>query len=109
MKSLSLVIPGYGTVTPPPNIPSGAAAPENTIKTFISLFLVIGMAAAVIFVAYGGVLWVMSSGDKGKLDRARRTITFSIVGLIVMLLAFVIVQTIGYILGSDYLSNLGKY
>ncbi len=109
MKYLSLSIPGYGGITPPPNIPAGADAPANTIKTFISLFLVAGVVFAVIFATYGGILWITSQGDKSKLDRARRTIVFSVVGIIVMILAFTIVQTIGYLLGSEYLSNLGKY
>ncbi|MGE5041627.1 MAG: hypothetical protein ACM3IJ_01855 [Candidatus Levyibacteriota bacterium] len=107
MKELALELPGYGGITPPPNIPSGNDAP-NVINAFINLFIVVGLVAAVIFVAYGGVLWVMSAGDKAKLDRARRTITFSIIGLVIMLLAFVIVQIIGGVLGVSFLSNLGK-
>ncbi len=109
MKLLSLKTPGYDGITPPPNIPGGPDAPSNIIKTFIEIFLVTGVVFAVIFALYGGVLWITSAGDKGKVDRARRTIVFSVIGLIVMILAFTIVQTIGYLLGSQYLSNLGKY
>lgn len=108
MRNLSLRIPGFGEVQAPENIPSGINAPQNIIQTFISLFLVAGVIAALIFTLYGGVLWATSQGDKQKLDHARRTIIFSIVGLIIMFLAFFIVQAVGTLLGSEFLSNLGK-
>lgn len=108
MKLIALRIPGFGEVSAPPNIPSGVNAPANTINAFISLLTIAVIVAAVIFTAYGGILWVTSQGDKQKIDRARRTITYSIIGLIIMLLAFFIVQAVGFLLGSSYLSNFGK-
>lgn len=108
VKELALSLPGYGNVETPPNIPSGASAPSDVINSFLNLLVVTGIIFALIFLLYGGVKWVMSGGDKGKLDSARRTIMFSIVGLIVMILAFVIIQAVGYLLGSEYLSNFGK-
>lgn len=108
MRYLSLTIPGYGKITPPPNIPSGVDAPGNIIQTFIALFLVAGVVAALIFTLYGGILWATSQGDKQKLDHARRTIIFAIIGLIIMLFAFIIIQLVGTLLGSEFLKNIGK-
>lgn len=108
MKYLSLVLPGLGQVETPPNIPNGINAPANTINAFLALFMIIVIVAAVIFIAYGGILWITSQGDKQKIDRARRTITYSIIGLIIMLLAFFIVQAIGFLLNSSYLQGFGK-
>lgn len=110
-KLLSLTIPGGNgstEVVAPRNIPSGVDAPENILQTSLDLLTIIGVIAALIFLIYGGLLWVTSSGDKAKVDRARQTIMYSIIGLVVMILAFVIVQTIGYFLGSSFLSNLGR-
>ncbi len=108
MKYLSLNIPGFGQVEAPPNVPSGVNAPSNIITASLNLLTIAGIIATLIFIIYGGLLWVTSQGDKQRLDKARRTITFSIVGLIIMILAFVIVQTIGGILGVDWLSTIGK-
>lgn len=111
MKLLSLTLPGENGpigVTPPPNIPSGANAPVNAINAFLALIMIVVVVAAVIFTAYGGVLWATSQGDKQKIDRARRAITYSIIGLIVMLLAFFIVQAVGFLLNSSYLTGFGK-
>lgn len=51
---------------------------------------------ALIFLVWGGVSWVISGGDKTKLQSARNTVIFSIVGLITSLLSFLIVNLIGY-------------
>ncbi len=108
MKKLALSIPGFREIETPENIPSGVDAPENILQTSLDLLTIIGVIAALIFLLYGGLLWVTSSGDKAKVDRARQTIIYSIIGLVVMILAFVIVQTIGYFIGSSFLSNIGR-
>lgn len=51
---------------------------------------------AFIFLIWGSISWVMSEGDKAKLQSARNTVIFSIVGLITSLLSFAIVNLIGY-------------
>ncbi len=99
---LALNIPGFGQVEAPPNVPSGASAPSNIITASLNLLVIAGIAAALIFVIYGGILWIISQGDKQKLDHARRTITFSIIGLIIMVLAFSIVQIVGTLLGVSF-------
>jgi len=108
MKYLSLNIPGFGQVEAPPNVPSGVNAPSNIIQASLNLLTIFGAIVTLIFIIYGGILWVTSQGDKQRLDKARRTITFSIIGLIIMVLAFVIVQIIGYFLGVPFLENFGK-
>ncbi|MBP6913120.1 MAG: hypothetical protein KBC00_00730 [Candidatus Levybacteria bacterium] len=108
MKYLSLTLPGYGEVQTPENIPSGASAPSDIISFGLGMIVVIGIIASLIFMLYAGVLWITSQGDKTKIDRARRTITYSIVGLIIILLSFTIVRIIGFILGAQVLQELGK-
>jgi hypothetical protein len=44
----------------------------------------------------------MSEGDKTKVQSARRTITFAIIGLIVALLSFFFLNFIGKALGADF-------
>ena len=47
---------------------------------------------AVGFIIYGGYLYVLSSGEPGKVRKAKDTLLYSIVGLIVVLIAFVITR-----------------
>lgn len=103
MKKLSLTIPGGNgsvEVQAPENIPSGAGSAENVIQASLNLLVLVGIIAALIFLIYGGILWVTSSGDKSKVERARHAIMYSIIGLIVIILAWTIVGAIGVMLGS---------
>lgn len=55
---------------------------------------------AVVFIVRGGVEYVMSQGDPGKVQKATRSIIFSVAGLIIVLLAFAIVTTILNVTGK---------
>lgn len=107
MKKLTLSIPGYGEITPPPNIPSGADAPSNILQFSVNLLSIAVVIAAVIFVLWGGILWITSQGDKAKVDKARHTIMYAIIGVVIMILAFIIIQIIGTLLGVSYLAKFG--
>lgn len=58
------------------------------------LKIAIGMAMllAVVFIIYGGYQFVVSRGDSGKVNAARNTILYGVVGLIVALLAYAIIN-----------------
>ena len=47
---------------------------------------------AVVMIIIGGINYALSQGDPGKVKKAKDTILYGIVGLVVSLLAFAIVQ-----------------
>jgi amino acid transporter len=55
---------------------------------------VLGFAAlvAVLFIIYGGILYISSSGNEGRVENAKKTITNAVLGLIVIILSFFIVN-----------------
>jgi hypothetical protein len=108
MKYLSLRIPGFGEVEAPDNVPSGIDAPSNIISLGLDILIVLGIIASLIFLIYGEILWITSQGDKQKLDKARKTIVYSILGLIIISLSFVILRIIGQLISSPYLTNFGN-
>lgn len=66
-----------------------------------SIIAVIGIVA-VIFIVIGGINYMTSQGDPGKLKKARDTILYACIGLVVCALAFAIVNwTIGIINNSS--------
>lgn len=67
----------------------------------LQVLLTVTVILALVFLIWGGISWVMSEGDKTKLQSARNTVIFSIVGLITSLLSFLIVNLIGYFLGVN--------
>ena len=67
----------------------------NLIKNITDILnVVIGVLGivCVIVVIIGGVLYMTSSGDAGKVKKAKDTILYGIIGLIVCVLAFAIVN-----------------
>ena len=75
------------------------------------LLAVIGVAGfvAVIFIIVGGVNYMTSAGDTNKITKAKQTILYALIGLIICALAFAIVNwTIGVVNKSDKKSDEDK-
>ena len=64
----------------------------DTIQVIINVILgVLGLVAVVVIIL-GGVTYVTSSGDPGKIKKAKDTILYGIIGLFIALLAYAIVN-----------------
>lgn len=108
-KILSQInLPGGDTINAPENVPS-VESPESLagiISWIIIVLTSIGVIASLIFLILGAIKWITSGGDKDKLENARRTIIFSIIGLVVVLLSVMIMNFIGNILGINVLQSI---
>ena len=62
------------------------------ITKVINVMLFIIGVLSVIMIVYGGILYVISAGDSGRVSKAKNTIMYAIVGLVVALLAYAIVN-----------------
>ena len=72
-----------------------------------AIIAALGLVAVVVMVI-GGYNYMTSSGDAGKVEKAKKTILYGLIGLIVCALAFVIVNfVISSILGQGN-SNSGS-
>lgn len=67
-------------------------------KSFSAVLLVAGLATFM-YLVYGGIEWVMSGGDKGKLESARGKITNGVVGLAIVASAWAVYLIIDYFFG----------
>lgn len=65
---------------------------ESFIQQIINVILFIIGAVAVIMIIIGGIRYVVSAGDQAAVTGAKNTILYSVVGLIVALLAYAIVN-----------------
>lgn len=65
---------------------------NNIIHTVINTMLFIVGILAVVMIIFAGIRYVTAAGDKGKVDTAKNTIIYSIVGLVVSIVAFALVQ-----------------
>lgn len=64
---------------------------DSLIGTIISTLLFVIGALSVVMIIVAGIMYVTSTGDSGKVTRAKNTLTYSIVGLVVAFLAYAIV------------------
>lgn len=77
---------------PPISIPSSSVDPKNVTTKIINYSLFFIGALALIFVIWGGILFVTSGGDAEKTTKARNTLLYAIIGVIVVVLAYAIVN-----------------
>jgi hypothetical protein len=78
------------------NAGQGKTLPQ-VIKTIVTVAMFILGALSVLMLIYGGITYSTSAGDSGKITKAKHTIMYAIVGLVVALLAYSIV---GFILDN---------
>lgn len=74
----------------------GAAGSDTDLMSLVTnilnaVFLIIGIIAVVVIII-GGVNYTTSQGDPSKVKKAKDTILYGIIGLIVSLLAYAIVN-----------------
>ena len=70
----------------------------------ISALLAVAGVFAVILIVIGGIRMILSMGDPKAMQSARGTVTFAIIGLIIILLSVAIVLIIGNFLGVSLLN-----
>lgn len=87
----------YGCSDASSNVPDA----KDTAVTIISnIILALGIVAVVVIIV-GGVEYMTSAGDPGKIKKAKETILYSVIGLVICALAFAIVNfVIGNVLGQ---------
>ncbi len=64
----------------------------NIIKNVINVLLYAAGVIAVIMIIIGGINYALSSGDNAKVASAKNTVLYAVIGLIVAMLAFAIVN-----------------
>lgn len=77
------------------NLPASLQSTPSSINVIAKdvsniLFFLVG-AVAVGAIIYGGLLYALSGGDQGRLESAKNTILYAVVGLVVAILSYAIV------------------
>lgn len=85
--------------------PPGGSIPEvsaDSIPQFvINWIFYIGIVLAVAYLMYGGIRWITSGGDKTKVESARKHIISAVIGLVVVVGTFTILNLLFSFLGAD--------
>jgi len=69
------------------------------IQTVMNWLLLYGGIFATLFIAGGGIMMLISRGNPGQISKAKMWITYAVIGLLLVFVAWVIINTIFIILG----------
>lgn len=67
----------------------GAALPQ-----ILNILLFVAFIAALVFLIYGGIRWILSGGDKEGTAKAKGTVTSALVGLAIVLGSWLLVNIV---------------
>lgn len=85
------------------NLAGGNAG--KLVAPIISILFIVVVILCLFFLIWGGIKWVLSEGDKTKVEAARNHIVAAIVGLIVAFAAYFILSLIVKIFLPDFQLN----
>ena len=112
LAPLALALPAFAqNVNPCPTGLSGNVCSLSAndfgmvVGKIIQVIVIIAVVIAVIFLIWGGIKWIISGGDKAKVESARSTIIGGIIGLVLVFLAYFIVSVVANLFGVD-IANL---
>lgn len=64
----------------------------NLLKNVVNILLYVGGIIAVLMIIVGGIRYSTSGGDAGQTKSARDTIVYAVVGLVIAIMSFAIVN-----------------
>lgn len=101
--SLSLVKSVFAADLNPPTgyTALGTITFDSVIKGILQILLFLGFFLAMVFLLIGGIRWIASGGDKAAAESARGTLTAAIIGLIIVLATWAIVNIIEGMFGIN--------
>ena len=75
----------------PPTLGEGI---DTVLNNVMKLIFPIAGIVCVVFIIIGGYTWIASAGDPAKVQQAQGTLTWAIIGLIFVLVAALVVNTV---------------
>ncbi len=89
---------GFISPTDNPSAVSTATQGQGSFRqlalTIVNFFLTFLGLIAVVMLIYGGFLYISAAGNQEHIEKAKKIILYAVVGIIVILLSFAIVNTV---------------
>jgi len=73
----------------------------NLVSNIVSVALTLSAIAFFLILVMGGVQWIVSGGDKGKVESAQKTITNALIGLTIVAASYAIFSLVLFFFGID--------
>lgn len=105
LRELALNLPGPYSIDPVKGMPSGGIETAAKVIRWGITVLFIGITlTSLIFFILGGIQWIISSGDKAKIEAARKRLVYSLIGLVVVFLSYFIINLVSQFFGVKLLN-----
>lgn len=78
----------------------GKSVPELIARIISQVLPLVGALFLLMFI-WGGIMWMTAGGDSAKVQKATKTLTNAVIGIAIVVFAYVIVSTL-----LDYLAPL---
>lgn len=67
---------------------------QSLVSVGLNILLLVAFVAALAFIIIGGIRWITSGGDKEGTAKAKNSVTAAVIGLIIVLSAWIIIGVI---------------
>ncbi|OIN92224.1 hypothetical protein AUJ42_00725, partial [Candidatus Collierbacteria bacterium CG1_02_44_10] len=91
-----------GTIDLPAGIPKDTTQTTGIISALVRFIVVVAGVFALWQLLSGGLQYITSGGDKGKIAEAQNKITMSLIGLVIIAGSFLIIAIISQVLFGDF-------
>ena len=81
---------GLTSPTRPTGVPGGTLL--DTITFVINIVLYLVGAIALLMLVYGGFMYIISGGNEDTIEKAKKILTYAIVGVVVVIISYVVVN-----------------
>ena len=92
MKHIALTLPGGQTIDNPPGLSPSINSLGSLLSGLLNIFFYIGVFLAFYYLLWGSFQYILASGNKENLAKARSRITWALIGLVVIFSAFLIAK-----------------
>lgn len=91
-----------GTISVPGGVPSDVGKSADFISAIIKLVMIVGGIFTFWQFLSGGLQFITSGGDKGKISEAQQKIQMSITGLVIMTASFILIGVVSLVLFGNF-------
>lgn len=82
----------YMALVDAPSSIQKVAVTNDLIANVFNVVMGLAGAVAVAFVVFGGIKYILSQGEPAEIKKARDTILYAVIGIVVVVSAFVVVN-----------------
>lgn len=99
----------FGKITPPDALkpllqqdPTGAGALSNFLSRLVALIYVLAAIVLIFMLIWGAWDWMISEGNKEKVESARNKIINAFIGILLFAVAFAVIRVLGQFTGFKF-------